>query len=476
MLLSADDADNTQISIAGLVTDIELNNGALNGKFNARLNDTGSLSSVFEIRQLLAEHSPLSARVDYNIPDLKPYAPLIPEVDALSGELEGYIKLDNSLQEPRLSLFTRLNIPHIYISPLAIEWTDLSAEISTLSGSRQQVNATVTAGEGQLNLAGTLTFTSIDNWLSELHIQGDNALLMDQKNRRILASPDIHITASPSSLNMEGLLRIPEAKITIKPSPNRLTLTSDAVIHRVESDSTINVAPYRFDLNLAVMLGDKVNFEAYGLKTGVKGKLTLSKQSPGTLLGNGELNLVNGAYQAYGQDLIIERGVIRFTGLLSRPEIDLTASRTVKSIKAGLLVNGPVDNLRTRLYSEPALPDSEILSYIIRGKPLRSANAADQNALANMLLAYSISQSTPVTSKLTELSGLDEIGLEAEEGVETLGFTLGKYITPRLYARYGIGVIDKLSKVFLQYQLSDKLYLETESGQGQSVDLMYRSR
>lgn len=476
VLLTANDDSQTQITIAGLESHSVIKNGTLNGSFSAQLNDTGSLSSEFEIAQLFTDHSPLQARIDYKIPDLQPYALLIPEVDALSGELEGTVTFTNSLQKPQLSLFTRLHVPNIYINSLGIEWTDLNAEITTLSGSQQQIKASLTAGEGQLNLNGTLEFESADNWLSELHIKGKNALLMDQPDRRILASPDMHITTTADSLSIAGRLRIPEAKLKIKSSPNRLELTSDAVIHTEENENYEEAAPYQFNLNLAVLLGDKVNLEAYGLVTDVTGQLTLTKQSPAALLGHGELNLINGSYQAYGQDLVIDRGVIRFTGLLSKPEIEMTASRTVSNVKAGLHVNGQIDDLRTRLYSEPALPDTEILSYIIRGKPMTGANASDQNALGNALLSYSIGQTTPITSKLTELSGLDEIGLEAEEGVESLGFTLGKYITPRLYARYGIGIVDKFSKVFLQYQLSDKFYLETESGQGQSVDLMYRSR
>jgi len=476
LLLTAADDSNTQLRIADLVVEGQLQNDTLDGSLNARLNDTGTLSSEFKIQQPFNTHSPLQAHINYSIPDLQPYALLIPEVDNLNGELTGNIQFSQSLQKPQVTLFTRLSVPKIYINALAMEWHDLNAEITTLSANRQQLKASLKTGDGQLKVDGILDFSSRENWFSEINIKGDKVLLLDQSQRRVVASPDLQLTANAEHLEVAGLLHIPDAKLIVTPSPSRLALTADAVIHHNNQQLTNNSQPYDYLLNLDVLLGDQVHVEAYGLTTRVNGKLHLSKQVSQQLLGQGEINLVDGAYKAYGQDLVIERGVIRFTGLLNKPEIDLTASRTVKSVIAGLKVNGPVDNLRTRLYSRPPLSDSEILSYIIRGKPLRDANAADQNALANALLAYSISQSTPLTSKLTELSGLDEIGLEAEEGVETLGFTLGKYITPRLYARYGIGVIDKLSKVFLQYQLSDKLYLETESGQGQSVDLMYRSR
>ena len=51
--------------------------------------------------------------------------------------------------------------------------------------------------------------------------------------------------------------------------------------------------------------------------------------------------------------------------------------------------------------------------------------------------------------------------------------TVGKYLTPNLFARYGVGIFDSSSKVNLDYTLNDRLKLKAESGTQQSVDLVY---
>jgi translocation and assembly module TamB len=66
--------------------------------------------------------------------------------------------------------------------------------------------------------------------------------------------------------------------------------------------------------------------------------------------------------------------------------------------------------------------------------------------------------------------GLDAIGFEAgskEAGasndVDQAALVLGKYLTPKLYISYGLGLLDALSTVKLRYLMTERWNLITES-------------
>lgn len=68
---------------------------------------------------------------------------------------------------------------------------------------------------------------------------------------------------------------------------------------------------------------------------------------------------------------------------------------------------------------------------------------------------------------------MDEIGINADNGIEQSELWIGKQLTPKLMVRYMVGLFDNLTSLALQYQLNNRLRLEAESGEVQSVDLIY---
>jgi len=77
---------------------------------------------------------------------------------------------------------------------------------------------------------------------------------------------------------------------------------------------------------------------------------------------------VGGNYDAYGQKLTIDRGVITFTGAVENPRLDIEATRPKTDIQVGVRVGGSAQNPRVRLFSEPDLPDVDKLSWLVLGR------------------------------------------------------------------------------------------------------------
>ena len=426
------------------------------------------------VERIMAADSPLSGQVVFEFPDLSAYASLIPGVELESGQLKGTVTVTDTLDQPRLRTSAELSVPRLFLHPLGVDWRDLEVAVDSSGDNVARISASVIAGEGELAVTGDVKANSFADWSARLQLSGKNALLFDLPGRRIVATPDLLLAATPAAIDIRGRLLIPEAEIAIDSKPDRLKLTPDAIIHGGEPPA--KQAGPAITLDTELVLGSDVHFQAYGFNTLLGGKLQLERSPKGNLLAYGDLHLTDGAYTAYGQDLSIDKGKLGFTGLLNQPWVDIFSTRKVGSVSAGIHLTGQIDNLRSRLYSTPAMTDSEILSYIITGKPLDHAGRSDQNMIANAALSFAVSQSPLVTSKIAAATGLDNVEVSAEDGVETLGLILGKYLTPDLYIRYGYGVVDKLNKLFVEYQLTDRLFLETEVGAGQSVDLIYRSQ
>ena len=87
--------------------------------------------------------------------------------------------------------------------------------------------------------------------------------------------------------------------------------------------------------------------------------------------------LIGGIYNAYGQKLDIERGRLGFGGgRADNPSLDILAVKRVDRQRVGVQVRGNARRPAIRLYSDPALDQSETLSYLVLGRPLATASAA----------------------------------------------------------------------------------------------------
>src|SRR5690606_979869 len=89
----------------------------------------------------------------------------------------------------------------------------------------------------------------------------------------------------------------------------------------------------------------------------------------------GEVRTASGSYQAYGQRLDIEAGVLRFTGPYDNPSLDVLAIRPYTTQRVGVQVRGTARAPQVRLYSEPDLPDSEKLAWLVLGRPATGGGA-----------------------------------------------------------------------------------------------------
>ena len=177
---------------------------------------------------------------------------------------------------------------------------------------------------------------------------------------------------------------------------------------------------------------------------------------------NGGLE-VSGRYKAYGQDPTITDGQLLWNhGIVSDPRINIRARRAIGDVTAGIHVTGRAQQPRVDVWSDPAMSQSEALSYLVLGRSLSLASsdqAQQVNAASAALSAGSGLLAAQVGAKL----GLDDAGVSQSRALGGAVIGFGKFITPKLYIGYGVSLIGSGSVLTLKYLLRRGFDIEIES-------------
>ena len=229
------------------------------------------------------------------------------------------------------------------------------------------------------------------------------------------------------------------------------------------------------------ILGDDVRFNGFGLNARVEGNILAVEKPGGPTTGSGELRIVDGEYRAYGQGLVIEKGRVLFAGgPIGQPGLDVRAvRRPVEGILVGVQVRGNLRQPDFTLFSDPAMTQGNQLSYLVLGRPLGGASGGEGSALSRAALALGLRGGNTVAGKIGGKLGLDQFGVETGEAgsgtsTEQASFVVGKYLSPKLYVSYGLGLFDPVSTVRLRYAIISHWELVTESSSAASGgDLIY---
>ena len=284
--------------------------------------------------------------------------------------------------------------------------------------------------------------------------------------------------ATPQAFSLNGKVDIPLARITVQELPqSAVGVSSDEVML---NDRRQPIAPASTSIpintNLVVNIGDDVRLDAFGLKARLKGALKVAQDKRGLGL-NGQIDIPSGRFHAYGQDLIVRKGQLLFSGPADQPLLNIEAIRnpdsTEDDVVAGVRVTGDADTPKLEVFSDPTMSQEEALSYLLRGQGLDSSGA-DSSAMTSMLIGMGVAQSGKLVGKIGEAFGVSNLSLDTQGVGDSSQVVVSGYVLPGLQVKYGVGIFDSLATLTLRYRLMPKLYLEAVSGIDQALDLLYQ--
>jgi translocation and assembly module TamB len=404
-----------------------------------------------------------------NVADLSEFGSLDPEYQNLSGQLNLDLTLGGTVTLPTMNGIISLNQASVELPSLGIMLTQLSAEAR---GNKEGVDFVYRAvsGQGDLNGTGNVMLDT-DTWRFNTSLKGENLELVALPEAYVTASPDLTVTVTPDHTEITGQVAIPLADLAPTEFNTPVTISDDVVVVNEIVEKPENSKPTKLDLG--IILGDEVKITAVGFNGRLTGKLNLTGDVNETLRGKGELVIKDGGYLAYGQKLTIDDGKIIFAGgAVDNPSLDIKAVRKTSTFTAGVQIEGSAADPQMRLFSSPQMDQDNILAHLILGRPLAEASVTDAAMLATAATGLGLTGGGQLSDQISSTFGLDTLAISGNGGDNT-ALQVGKYLSPKLYLGYGIGIFEPVSTVTLRYKLSQIWSLRAESGTEAGVDLLY---
>jgi len=462
-----DDSERVLFDFLALDVEATLADGRIESRASLRRADDGGLEAVLDTG--LAADSALSGRVDLNVLDLAWLELLAPDLVEPKGQLLGRLELSGRRDAPVIAGQARLENFSGELPVLGLRLRDSHLTASATGPSRLALSGALDTGEGALALTGGLSLDGSQPWL-DLALRGEDFLAVDDPELRLLASPRLDLEIDANRIQLTGELDIPRARVDLEGIEGGASTSPDVVVLDPDDERAGRQLPIAADLRLR--LGDRVQLSGLGLDGRLSGALRIQQATGRNAFASGTLN-VSGSYTAFDTVIEIARGRLAYANSpLDSPSLDIRAERRIGAQMAGVQVRGTPAEPRTTLISEPALDSTETLSWLVLGRPLRSAGGDDTEQLGAAAMALGAGGNL-LAAQIGSRIGLD-LAVEDSSSLGGSAFTVGKYLSPRLLLTYGVSLLGNGQVVGLRYQLPRSFEVEVESGIEQSATLKWR--
>jgi translocation and assembly module TamB len=461
---SRDETPRELLAWRDLAADASLAGDAARMTLRTALNQDGSLTARGSASGLTGPDPQVEGEVQARVPGLGVVEAFVPQLLNVQGVLALQARVAGSLDAPRVDGEARLedlgfDLPELGLKPREGRF------VARLAGDGPvQLEGSIKSGEGELGVRGQSTLTGE----ATLRVTGTRVLAADIPGVKVVVTPELTVQRATGRTDLGGRITIPTADINLQrlPSARRTRSASPDVVvvddpRRAEA---VRSAPLYAQVDL--QLGDAVKISGYGLDAAVTGQLGVRERPGEPTTASGELR-VSGRYQAYGQDLTIQQGQLLFASTpLDNPRLAITAVREVDTVTAGFRVAGSARNPELTVFSDPAMGQSNALSYIIAGKPLDQigAGTGEGDALQSAARQLGAAAGGLLAKNVGKRLGVDELGIKDSASIGGAALTVGQYLSPRLYLGYGIGLFDPGQVVTLRYKVSRSLAIEAEQG------------
>jgi translocation and assembly module TamB len=464
-----------KINFTGARTTLSLNSAGLMAELNLPLQQLGGFNGSlhlpdFDMARAQPDQQSLKGEIKGGIGDLAMLAALSPQLQNSHGDLSLDMTVMGSLSEPRVNGEAKLSGGAVDIPELGIELRDMEMKMQTPDLQTLSLAGSLRSGKGTLSLEGDMLLNAGKGFPASLTIEGENWLAVNVPEAEVTLSPKLSFTRSADKSLLEGGVHIPYARIRPRALPETAVSGSADLVVVGEAEAQQKQSDTPLHASIRLSLGKRVSFDGFGLRGRFTGALMIIDEPGRPVVGRGRLGIADGVYQAYGQDLKIERGYALFADSpVDNPGLDVRAVREVDDVRAGMRITGTMKKPKLKLFSAPSMAETDILSYIVTGRP----GGESSGKTAGMLAMLQASGASNVASELGRQLGLEELRVDTGGSLEEASLVAGRYLSPRLYVQYVNELATSETKIRMRYDLTDRWQLEAETGRTQSGDFFY---
>ena len=437
--------------------DVEMTQAQINAKLGVGFQGDGFVDA--KVQTGWDANAPLTGELYMNIARLYWLELFSPDIVRPTGLIEGHVSLRGTRGTPSLGGEATLSKFKGEFPALGLTFDEGKGSFTAQPDGSAKITAQANSGQGTLFVDGGLSWFG-DAQPLQLHIHGENVLLANTPELRVIANPNLDFTLAGTAMQLRGSVHVPEADLDLERLDRGTSVSEDVVVLDPVDPEETPTSP--LDMDLTVSLGDKVKMSGFGLKGALGGKMQVWSRPGREMTANGGLE-VSGRYKAYGQDLTITRGNLSWNyNAVADPRINIRAERTIGDVVAGIDVTGRAQSPRVDVWSTPAMSQSEALAYLVLGRSLTGASS-DQAQQVNAASAAISAGSGLLASQLGAKLGLDDAGVSQSRALGGSVIGVGKYISPKLYVGYGVSLVGSGSVLTLKYLLRRGFDVEVES-------------
>jgi translocation and assembly module TamB len=430
--------------------------------------------------------TPMQGDLSLRVADLGVYEPWLPVGWRLDGQLNAQARLGGRIGAPEYTgqlSGSKLGVSN-FVEGVRVRDGELQA---TLAGDHARVERFVAhGGDGVVRLEGGATFGAQP--AVQLSLNAERFRALARVDRRVDLSGQAQLHMDAQRLAVQGAFRVDDGLIDLGRS-EAPELSKDVVVvddpkfrgnvGQVATSGTSSArgAPKRpLQVDLRVDLGSSLRVRGRGINTLLAGDLRITAPR-GQVAVDGSVSTVKGSYQAYGEDLRIDRGVITFRGPVDNPRLDIQAVRAdLRDVEVGVAITGTAQDPQVKLFSTPEMSDLDKLSWLTMGRA-SAGLASDQSALLQRAaLALVAGQRGGGGGEgIAKRLGLDELSIKrgSSGGLSDAVVGLGKQLSERFYVGYAQSLNATGGSWELVYKIAKKLTVRVQTGETTAVDLVW---
>lgn len=411
----------------------------------------------------------INASIDGRWSQLQTLQPFFVDTDELQGVMKIALKVQGDTTAPKLDGQLQLEQGSVLIPQSGTRFNNWNI-ILNADGNAIDVQGQGLIGEGAASVYGVLMDDSRDRRI-HLKLQGEDLELINNADLQLRSDINLLLVGAALDWNISGDVRVKNSSLELHELPQAAVhLSRDQVL---VGEAGEREKPLQVTADLQLILDNSVKFKGFGLESNVHGHLNLRQDDQQQQFAYGSLNLEDGFYKKYSQQLKIETGQLIFNGDVNNPQIVVRAERDFNGVTVGLELGGSALEPESKLYSSEPMSDVDKLSYLISGRPMSEAGTGAANEMQNAAIALGLSQTLPLLDGLSQKVGISSVGLENDND-NTTAIAVAKHLNEQLSVKYLYGLINNSARIVMEYRFNRNFSIEASSGDSQAMDLRYR--
>jgi translocation and assembly module TamB len=445
------------------------------GTFNAQLRLPRLTQGV------VLRDQPLAGTIALHFHNLTFLEGFVPDLRNLAGSLNADLGMAGTVGAPRLTGQARLDGGRAQVPEYGLDVKDIRLAATANGSTTLAVEADARSGPGSVRMTGSTGLMPSAATPLRLAVTGNRFEVMGTRDIRILVTPDVQLEYQGTMARVTGQVTIPEAHVHVEKAPKGgpIEPSKDVVfVGGAKPQAQKTATPLALTTRVRLVVPNPaIELDALGLKGRPYGSILLV-ENPGSTAatGTGELDIApGGTFQAYGQNLTIERGRLIFGGPVDDPGLDIRASRLSddRTVTAGIEAKGTLKQPHISVWSNPVMSQSDALAYVVLGHGLNNASQQEGNRVANAATSLGLAGAGLIAKNIGARFGLEEASIESKGNLNQASLVLGKYLAPHLYVVYGIGLFQPVSTFRIRYIVNSKWTLQAESSTETGADVLY---